>query len=258
LNPRCRPASTTRLHGIFDFLTNLYDSKIPPELSEKIYRAEANTEAAKDQGTRIAPYTLLAILGIALAFFNGFLTEIRINGLPDPDGGTTANVDVLSSLNPLANPGGSNNMDILQQAGFGWVLSNPLYKFLFTNKIGGALCLLLGGGSALLAEAEFDSKRINVEKIYEELERRRAQKTASSSSSTCRAKQSGKQKKSLKALSEVLVAQEKEPTATQEDTSIQVEPEPSSDAVDDKGGIFGKVIDLYKKQTAWRHLKRCC
>jgi hypothetical protein len=201
---------------------------------------------------------LLAILGIALAFFNGFLTEIRINGLPDPDGGTTANVDVLSSLNPLANPGGSNNMDILQQAGFGWVLSNPLYKFLFTNKIGGALCLLLGGGSALLAEAEFDSKRINVEKIYEELERRRAQKTASSSSSTCRAKQSGKQKKSLKALSEVLVAQEKEPTATQEDTSIQVEPEPSSDAVDDKGGIFGKVIDLYKKQTAWRHLKRCC
>ena len=242
------PSTSTQLYGLFDFLTNPYDSKIPPELQDEIYRAEANTEMAKDRGTRIVLYTLLAILGIGMAVFNGFLTELRINGLPEAD----SSVDVVAAMNPLNtnnNPG--NTLDVLNQAGFGWVVSNPLYKFLFTNKIGGALCLLMGGGSALLAEAEFDSKRINAEKIYEELERRREQKSKGGTATAAskqrkKKKQSGKQKKSLKALSEVIVATEEEPSPETPLPAAESSPK-VQEASNDKDGIFGKVKDLYDK-----------
>ncbi|KAG7343735.1 hypothetical protein IV203_021743 [Nitzschia inconspicua] len=249
-------SSATALYGIFDFL-NPYDSKIPPDLVEEIYRAEANTEAAKDRGTRILVYTLLAILGIGLASFNGFLTEVRVNGLPE---GTNAVVVVP--------PPTGDTLDILVQAGFGWVLENPLYKFLFTNKIGGALCLLFGGGSALLAEAEFDSKRINAEKIYEELERRRQQQqrtitktrpttTAKSTTTKKKKRQSGKEKKSLKALSEVFDTTN-EAKEREGKTSIAI-PEENDDLTTDMGsgnsdgggsgggGVFDKMKELYEK-----------
>ncbi|KAG7371439.1 hypothetical protein IV203_020009 [Nitzschia inconspicua] len=255
--PPSKP-STTALYGIFDFL-NPYDSKIPPDLVEEIYRAEANTEAAKDRGTRIFVYTLLAILGIGLASFNGFLTEVRVNGLPE---GTDAVVVVP--------PPTGDTLDILVQAGFGWVLENPLYKFLFTNKIGGALCLLFGGGSALLAEAEFDSKRINAEKIYEELERRRRQQqrtptktrpttTAKSTTTTTKKKrQSGKEKKSLKALSEVIDTTN-EASKEQEGTTSTAMPEKNDNLTTEMGnsgdgsggggggGVFDKMKELYEK-----------
>jgi hypothetical protein len=143
-------------------------------------------------------------------------------------------------------------LDVLVQAGFGWVLENPLYKFIFTNKIGGALCLLLGGGSALLAEAEFDSKRINAEKIYEELERRRSAKTKPTTSSSKQAKtkkrQSGKEKKSLRALSEVIDTSE--PTTAVQDTITALEETSKNQPLSEEkggGGVFGKMKDLYEK-----------
>ena len=148
----------TRLYNQILESLGVYESKIPEELRDEIYKAEANTEAAQNRGKRIALYTVLAILGIVLASFNGFLTEIRASASPEQ----------------------SNNLYVLEENGFGWVLANPIFKFLFTNKIGGGLCFLFGGGSGLLAEAELDTKRINAEKIYEELERRRQQQMAHS------------------------------------------------------------------------------
>lgn len=191
--------TTTKLFGLLDFLSP-YESKIPPELKDEIYKAEANTSAAKDRGKRIAVYTVIAIIGVSLAVFNGFLTEIRMTGIdgnglgvvPPEDGSTRVGVEVLV------------------EAGFGWVLTNPVYKFLFTNKIGGGLCILLGGASGLLAEAELDTKRLNAEKIYEELERRREQKMKKKTTTATNPKKrrSGKETKRLSALSEVITPDE--------------------------------------------------
>jgi hypothetical protein len=152
------------------------------------------------------------------AVFNGFLTELRATGLPET---TTATGLVIPAVLPNTDPvNDPHNLQILQQAGFTWVSSNPVTKFLFTNQIGGGLCLLLGGGSGLLAEAELDSRRINAEKIYEELERRRSQKTTaaattknkSSSANKKKKNISGKQKKRMQALSEVVEIEKEDPT----------------------------------------------
>jgi hypothetical protein len=121
------------------------------------------------------------VLGIMAAFFNGFLSELRIS--PDIDG------HILT----------------LDEAGFGWVVNNPLFAFLFTNKIGGGLCLVLGGGSGLLAEAELDTKRLNAEKIYEELVRRRtAREAKANGATTTRPIKKKRRNKTLEALAEVL------------------------------------------------------
>jgi hypothetical protein len=233
-------SSSTRLYGLLDFLSP-YESKIPPELKDEIFKAEANTSAAKDRGVRIAVYTVFALVGVSLAVFNGFLTEIRMTGIdgnglgvvPPDDGSTKVGVEVLV------------------EAGFGWVLQNPIYRFLFTNKIGGGLCILLGGASGLLAEAELDTKRLNAEKIYEELERRREQKTnkkkpqASSSATTGKKKRrSGKERKRLGALSEVVMTVEE--TATQQAGSTNVDANVVGIRVDGQGqqNLEGEKDDL--------------
>jgi hypothetical protein len=70
----------------------------------------------------------LTFLGVSIAFFNAFLTSLRFGeGAPSSD---------------------------LDYYGFGWVDSNLLWGFLFTNKIGGALGLLGAGLSGTLAEME--------------------------------------------------------------------------------------------------------
>ena len=239
----------TRLHNrLLEFLS-VYESKIPEELKEEIFQAEANTEAAKDRGQRVALYTTLAIFGIGLASFNGFLTELRS--------------DSPSSL----------DMSILEQSGFGWVVANPISKFLFTNKIGGVFCLLFGGGSGLLAEAEFDTKRLNAEKIYEELERRREQRTKKKQKNTGKVakrskkmRQSGKEKKRIAALSEVVMDDDADKISTTTTTAISGSSDSSLDldkeetpvaAVDDETketsakeedlSIFGKMKDLYEQ-----------
>lgn len=254
----------TRIYNkLLDFLSP-YESKIPEELRDEIYQAEANTEAARDRGTRVALYTLLAISGIALASFNGFLTDMR-----DKES-AIAMATAASSI-----PDTGNNLYILEQNGFGWILSNPIFKFFFTNKIGGVLTLLLGGGSGLMAEAEFDTKRVNAEKIYEELERRREQKLKKQTGGSTKSKpkgkkkrQSGKQKKRLAAISEVVLDDVRDTTTetatktvppvgipmmppdeiASTDTSAKDEA-PSIDEVgnDEKKGVFGKLKEFYKQ-----------
>ena len=214
-----------------------YDSKIPPELRDEIYAAEANTPAAKERGLRVLLYVLIAFFGIMSAFFNGFLTELRGNGVE-------ASVEID-----------------LTAAGFGWVVGNPLFSFLFLNKIGGGICLLGGGGAGLLAEAELDTKRINAEKIYEELERRRQAKTKKakpdisslSSASSKKKRRGGKESKRLEALSEVIATEKK---IRSDNTEVESESEVDKDDKSeltvlplekDKGGIFGSIKSFYDK-----------
>jgi hypothetical protein len=201
---RCRPqlqandpqsnandTSIQKEKGILDLIFNPYESKIPKEIEKEIFAAEANTQTAKDRTERVALYALVAFIGVLCAFFNGFITELRAS--PAPDG----------SLPPP---------DILDTVGFGWVYSNFLFSFLFTNKIGGFICLLGGGACGLLAEAEYDTRRINAEKIFDEMQRRRAAKEGRSASTKTGAhdssrkvakKRSGKESKRMNALSEV-------------------------------------------------------
>lgn len=218
--------SRSSLNGAFDFLSP-YESKIPEELREEIYQAEANTPAAKDRGQRVALFALVALIGVFCAFFNGFLTELR----------STA-------------PDGSPGFD-LYEAGFGWVVDNFLFSFLFMNKIGGGICLLGGAGAGLLAEAELDSKRINAEKIYEELERRRNAKSKPKKKAVSKKKRrSGKEKKRLSALSEVVLdeapetAKVTDPVQVGEDSREEGIPEETAQT---GNGIFDGMKDLYNK-----------
>jgi hypothetical protein len=164
-------------------LFNIYESEIPDSIRDEIYRIEAKTPAAQQRGIRIALYACITVVGILLAFANVFVSDLR-TGL-DPE------------------------MPSIREAGFGWVEDNPFTSFLFLNKIGGLLFLILGGGSGLLAEAEFDSKRINAENIFEELKRRREAKSSSpaeakSSRQSTKKRRSGKESKRINALSEVV------------------------------------------------------
>ena len=128
---------STALDGLFDGWgdgTETAESssssviEIPPELRDEIVRAEANTPAAKGRRQRIVVYFLLTIMGITLAFFNAFLSDLRYgDGAPSAD---------------------------LSYYGFGWVQDNFLTSFLLMNKIGGAMGLLGAGLSGTLAEVE--------------------------------------------------------------------------------------------------------
>lgn len=184
MDPRKAEEPEKKEKGMLDFIFNPYESKIPKEIERDIFAAESNTPAAKEREQRIGLYALAAFLGILCAFFNGFLTELRTGS------------DVESAID-------------LNDAGFGWVYSNFLFSFIFTNKIGGFLCLLGGGACGLLAEAEYDTKRINSEKIFDEMQRRRAGKEGYLNKKTREQenrrpkRRPGKESKRMSALSEL-------------------------------------------------------
>jgi len=231
-------ASSSALYGLFDNENPDQQSEIPPELKDEIYAAEANTAAAQGRQQRIITYILLTILGVTTAFFNAFLSDLRFgDGAPSSD---------------------------LAYYGFGWVQSNPLTGFLFTNKIGGALGLLGAGLSGTLAEVEIRSKKENAEKIWKEIQRRKAAKDSPAKSSKKNKKRmsqsskrdmTGKQKKRMSALEELM---EEEPAAVEESPVIEQQmaaAESQEKAVDQstrnneesEGGILGKIKGFYEK-----------
>ena len=235
-------ADNSNNNNPFAFLFNPYESKIPDTLKDEIYAAEARTPAAQSRSARVATYATFAFIGIVLAFFSAFITELRNTPLPEGETG-----------------------DPLAVAGFTWVYSNFLFQFLFTNKLGGGLCLLLGAGSGLMAEAELDTKRINAEKIFEELDRRRQEKGKGGSSSKGDSKQArkgkkrrpGKEKKRLQALSELVV---EEPVAVEGEKVVPNETEETTNTVtagandedkasknDGDDGILGKIKGFYNQ-----------
>lgn len=189
--------------GVFDFLFNPYQSKIPKEIEADIYAAEANTPAARNRSQRIAIYIMVCSCFVLAAFFNVFLSELR---QPLEDG----------------------TIVTLSDAGFGWVEEqNAIFRFLFLNKIGGGLLLFIGVGAGFLAEAEFDTRRITAEAIFEEMVRRRSQgternhninatsKTTATGTTANRKRskkrRSGKEAKRLNALAEITTPSHDEP-----------------------------------------------
>lgn len=234
-------AATTTLKGIFDDNDEAEDEiQIPPELRDEIFRAEANTPAAQGRQERIITYVLLTLAGVTIAIFNGFLTELRSGeGAPSSD---------------------------LAYYGFGWVQDNFLAKFAFTTGIGGGIGLLGAGLTGTLAEMEIRSKKENAEKIFLEMQRRKSLKEKPTSRSGRKKKKrslnksskkdmTGKQKKRLSALEE-LMEEEPEVQNVQQnnvemskgDVSVEktegAEKNESSDAED---GIFGSIKGFYKK-----------
>ena len=155
-----------------------------------------------------------------MAFFNGFITELRTT--PMPDGSEFS----------------------LQEAGFGWVEASFVTRFFFMNKIGGGIALLTGGGAALLAEAEYDTRRINAERIYEELVRRRTAKAAKEEPRKKKQRSSTKGKKRIAALSEVLdstSSTDTAPTAKESQTqasSVDAKVQPGSETHTRKRVVF--------------------
>mmetsp|Transcript_25015 Transcript_25015/g.37146 ORF Transcript_25015/g.37146 Transcript_25015/m.37146 type:complete len:336 (-) Transcript_25015:1405-2412(-) len=233
--PPSSSPSTTTLYGLFD--DDDSDSQIPPELQDEIYAAEANTPAAQGRQARVITYIWLTIVGVTTAFFNAFLSDLRFgDGSPSSD---------------------------LAYYGFEWVQSNPLTGFLFTNKIGGALGLLGAGLSGTLAEVELRSKKENAEKIWEELQRRKEakerptksnKKKKKSRSQSSKKDMTGKQKKRMSALEELMVddepvAVEVPPVveATTESQEKEVDQTATSSTEEGEGGIFGKIKGFYEK-----------
>ncbi|KAL7540810.1 hypothetical protein ACHAXR_010398 [Thalassiosira sp. AJA248-18] len=232
-----RCSSPTILHGLFD---DDYDdgsqSPIPPELRDEIYQAEANAPAAQGRTQRIAVYVLLTIVGVTIAFFNAFLTDLRFGeGSPSTD---------------------------LSYYGFGWVQDNFLWTFLFMSKIGGGIGLLGAGLSGTLAEVEVRSKKENAEKIWAEMQRRKTEKENPSKSNKKKKKRAlsqsskkdmtGKQRKRMSALEELMV-DEPEPVVVQqsekadEATEATEKAEAESKEGGEDDGIFGKIQGFYKK-----------
>ncbi|GAX11664.1 hypothetical protein FisN_7Lh029 [Fistulifera solaris] len=212
--------------GPLAFLLNPYESKIPKEIEKDIYDAEAKTPAAQDRQKRIAGYIVICFLGVLGAFFNAFLSELR--------------------------------MDVtLEEAGFGWVeQSNVLIRFFFLNKIGGGLLLLGGAGAGLLAEAEYDTRRLQAERIFEEMQRRRAQKNKSEPSSTKKKKR--RENKRLNALAEIveplstnieLSPKDSLPSPTMTDSQRQLRVNENSALQESKtkDGLLGTIQNFYER-----------
>lgn len=201
---------------------------IPDEYMEEIFRAEANTPAAKDRETRVAIFVSVALLGIAVSSFNAFLTNLR--------------------------EGGGTDLTTINELGFSWVSGNPLFSFLFLNKIGGGLALLSAGLGGTMFELEQRTKNDNAEKIWAELQRRKSEaeggkkkkKKKQSKGSSSKKKMSKKNRKRLDALSEVMMEKEEieptEPVATESTTNNTVTSEEKEET-----GILGKVKDFYQK-----------
>lgn len=232
-------SSSSALYGLFDDENPDEQSEIPPELKDEIYAAEANTAAAQGRQQRVITYILLTIVGVTTAFFNAFLSDLRFgDGSPSSD---------------------------LAYYGFEWVQSNPLTGFLFTNKIGGALGLLGAGLSGTLAEVELRSKKENAEKIWAEMQRRKEMKESPTNKSknkknkknrsqSSKRDMTGKQKKRMSALEELMVEDEPTPVemppvveeATSESQEKELHQSDTSNK-DSEGGIMGKIKGFYEK-----------
>lgn len=229
-----RPAP---LNGLFDDLVGEPDEidEIPPELRDEIYRAEENTPAAQGRTLRIAAYLFLTVAGVTTAFGNAFLNDLRFgDGAPSED---------------------------LAYYGFGWVADNFLFSFLLTNAIGGLLGLLGAGLCGTLAEVELRSKKENAEQIWTEMQRRkeakenppsrkkRNKKKSGGMQPTNKKDMTGKQRKRLAALSELM---EEEPVMQDiveekpaESATPAAEVESKESEKDD--GIMGKIKGFYDK-----------
>lgn len=211
----------------FEYLLDPKPTKIPPELKDEIYQAEANTSVAKERQGRVRNYTILAVILVLAALVNLFTNELRNT--------------ILES---------SGTKPSFEDIGFGWVETNIPFQFFLTTKIGGAISLIGGAASGMMVEAEVDSQRDNAERIYQELERRREEranqpkKKTGSLQAPPKKKQSGSQKKRLAALSEVVI--EEKNIEDKETPNVEGDPV-GKDKVKEEEGLMGKLKGWYKE-----------
>eukprot|EP00545_Synedropsis_sp_CCMP1620_P013997 CAMPEP_0119007466 /NCGR_PEP_ID=MMETSP1176-20130426/3023_1 /TAXON_ID=265551 /ORGANISM="Synedropsis recta cf, Strain CCMP1620" /LENGTH=318 /DNA_ID=CAMNT_0006959623 /DNA_START=42 /DNA_END=998 /DNA_ORIENTATION=- len=215
--------------GPFEFMMDPKPTKIPPELKDEIYKAESNTEAARQRQGRVLQYISLAVVLVGCAFCNVFITEFR---------STVAE----AAGKPMS----------LDDIGWGWVEMNFLFKFLLTSKIGGGLAMIGGATSGMMVEAEVESQRENAEKIWVELEKRRESKEKRSKKKKSRKgtaplpsskkKRSATQKKRLAALSEVVLED-----AAPVEVEADVGETGGADIAQKDEGLMGKMKEFYNK-----------
>jgi len=227
--------------GFLDFINPFRaPTAIPAEYREEIMRAEANTQAAKDRSTRIGLYVLLALSGVAIAGFNGFLTNVRL--------------DLVEKY--------GETWTLEQDQTFGWTVSNPVFGFLLTNGLGGAVAFLTGGLSLVLAEMEVRTGKENAVKIWREIKRRKEEasggtvkKEKKRAKKQKKKKRSGKETKRLAALSEVMMEEKEEPKKVEVEMPVEKQDakveekqqQPTGEEEEGGGGLIGKMKDLYKK-----------
>lgn len=213
-----------------DIMMNKID--IPEEAREEIFRAEANTPAAKDRNQRVAVYAILAIIGVAITACNTFLTGVR------EDAGVG-----FSDFTPLTD------------GGYGWAISNPIFAFFLTNKIGGGLGLLSAGFGGTMVELEQRTRNENAEKIWKELKRRKegqkkvTAKKKKKRTPEARRKKGNKQKKRLNALSEVILEDSPSPPPQVKTEPIETETTTVDEGANSENseGIFDKLKGFYEK-----------
>lgn len=211
--------------NIFSTMFSTVD--IPEEYREEIFKAEANTPAAKDREGRVLLYGISALFGIAISFFNAFLTSLRGDAAP-------------------------SDLSILTESGFGWVDGNPLFAFLFLTKIGGGIALVVAGLTGTLLELEQRTKNETAEKIYKELQRRRATSSSAPKKKKKKTLETGsnnkkkvKNQKRLGALAEVIADNIDNSLSLEEPWNTGKEKDQIPDEKDD--GFMGKMKDFYKR-----------
>ena len=222
-----RPETNT-IKSINVITTKLHESKIPADFRREIYEAEAKTPAAQGRQTRTIGYGISAFFFLALGLANVVLTSMQIAG---------------------------QNLDDM---GYGFLGSD---FFLTSTKVGGYVDIIGAGLLGTMVELENRTREETAEKIWEELQRRKAENDKAStrrerrkrsvSTSKGGKKSSVKKSKRLAALAEVIVEDEKEsplPTETVEVSSDTPTKETKeNEPVEEEGGIMGSLKKFYKQ-----------
>lgn len=208
---------------------------IPDEYRSEIFEAEANTPAGQQRKQRMGFFTSGTLLGGVIAAGNIYLTTVR----------------EYSTARTF-----EEDIEMLRNGGYDWVVDNPVLSFFLLNGIGGGLGLLAFGAFATMLELEQRSKSQAVQEIWDELLRRRESKEVKQKATKNKQKKKrSKEKKRLVALSEVILNET--PAAAGEDKSAAastgsnvVESDGSSDSniADEKGGMkpSGGILDKMK------------
>ncbi len=228
-HPISKQSSTSKMKSLTLFSSNDEKSAmdimtmkvdIPEEVRDEIFRAEANTPAAKDRNQRMALYAAMALIGIGFSSFNVFLSSVRAEA-----------------------GGAATDLSSIEELGFGWVGSNPITSFLLLNGIGGGISLIAAGFGGTMLELENRTKNENAEKIWKELQRRRSVSEGGSKQRKAAPakKKKNKNKKRLSALSEVILEDERKTVVEN-----NVEAEGASESAQE-GGLMDKMKDFYKK-----------
>jgi hypothetical protein len=225
---------TSKPKGVMEeFMSPFRGPDIPEEYRDQIIKAEAETPAAKDRDKRILLYAIFCMVTFGLGAANAF------HGI-------------------YANSSGDSSFPLDPNQ---WK-SNPILNFFLISKIGGVLSLILTGIGGTMIELEQRTKTENAEKIWNELQRRRAKDEVSTSVTSTTSKQKSpskknKQNKKLTALAEVLVVQDKKRTDTEEEEVKNVGKDSSStnksassihmESAKSPLGVLGKIKEFYNQ-----------